>query len=102
MVNFQFSLSSLIGLSDMALGVVFFILTIFLLLNHHRFRDRSLIVPILVLQLLFVPIPLVLAGIILLFQGWRLDPVLQLALLLLHSPVFFSLIKDLQWLRSNN
>jgi hypothetical protein len=86
----------------MALGVAFFILTIFLLLNHHRFRDRSLIIPILILQLLFVPVPLILAGTILLFQAWRLDPVLQLALLLLHSPVVFSLIKDLRWLRSNN
>ncbi|NJP10378.1 MAG: hypothetical protein HC866_13620 [Leptolyngbyaceae cyanobacterium RU_5_1] len=47
-----------------------------------------------ILQLLFVPLPLLLSGLIMCFQGWRLDPSLQFGYFLLQAPLVYLGIKD--------
>ena len=46
------------------------------------------------IQLVFVPVGMLLCGGILIFQGWRLDPILSFAVFLLNIMSIFLLIKD--------
>ncbi|NES64521.1 MAG: hypothetical protein F6K24_04245 [Okeania sp. SIO2D1] len=45
--------------------------------------------------LIFLPIAMLFCGFILLFQGWRLDPILSFAMFLLTSASIFLGIKDI-------
>jgi hypothetical protein len=46
------------------------------------------------LEIIFIPAIFLLSGIILLFNGWRLDPILAFQQLLLFIVVFYFIIKD--------
>ncbi|WP_370588556.1 Ycf66 family protein [aff. Roholtiella sp. LEGE 12411] len=47
------------------------------------------------IQVIFTPIILLLCGFILLFQGWRLDPILQFEQFLLLLLIIYLTIKDI-------
>ncbi len=93
MVNYGFTLSSLIGLLDILLAVVFTILPVVLAVQR-RNTVRALGVRLYVGQALLSPVILLLVGFSLVFQGWRLDPILSFSVLLLHILVIYLVVKD--------
>ncbi|MEO1429098.1 MAG: Ycf66 family protein [Cyanobacteria bacterium J06633_8] len=68
----------------MIFGLFYFIFAI-LKLTRIWNRISSTARTFYIIQLLIIPIFIVFSGFILLFQGWRLDPILQLQQLILGS-----------------
>ncbi len=93
MINFGLNSSSLLGLFDVILAIIIFIMTLSLI-SGSRGMQTSESMGFYIAQLIIVPIFLLIAGIILIFQGWRLDPILQFGITCLQLVVFFLLIKD--------
>jgi ABC-type transport system involved in cytochrome c biogenesis permease subunit len=93
MINFAFNISSLLGLFDLILALATVGMSLSLILRRQGTQQNNRIV-FEIVQLLIVPFSLLFSGAIFIFQGWRLDPILQLALLSLHSIIIFLLIKD--------
>lgn len=95
MINygFSFNIALSLGLFDLIFAVTIFVMTLSLILGG-RGTQPTTAIRFYIAQLILVPIPLLLAGAIFLFQGWRLDPILQIAVLCLHAIVMFLLIKD--------
>ncbi len=95
MINFGFSfnIAFLLGLFDIVLAIAIFVMTLSLILGG-RGRQPTTTIGFDIAQLCLVPIPLLLAGTILIFQGWRLDPILQISVLCLHLIIIFLAIKD--------
>jgi hypothetical protein len=82
MVNFGFNNASLLGLLDIILAIAYLALSIALPIARRRdVGDTG--VALYVVQAIIAPAFLLLSGFILVFQGWRLDPPLQFAFLLL-------------------
>ncbi|MCC5637977.1 Ycf66 family protein [Nostoc sp. CHAB 5844] len=67
---------------------------IILLVQRSRRLER-LHITIYIFQTLIIPIFLLLSGFILVFQGWRLDPILQFMQLLLSVLIIYLCIKDI-------
>ncbi|MEA5549773.1 Ycf66 family protein [Anabaena cylindrica UHCC 0172] len=65
------------------------------LLFLRRPKPRNLILVFDIIQLIFVPLIMLFCGFILLFQGWRLDPILQFVQFLLFILITYLLIKDI-------
>ncbi|WP_350341317.1 Ycf66 family protein [Anabaena sp. PCC 7938] len=65
------------------------------LLFLRRSKSRNLILVFDIIQLIFVPLIMLFCGFILLFQGWRLDPILQFVQFLLFILITYLLIKDI-------
>ncbi|MGM3305711.1 Ycf66 family protein [Anabaena sp. WFMT] len=65
------------------------------LLFLRRSKPRDLILVFYIIQLIFVPLIMLFCGFILLFQGWRLDPILQFGQFLLLILINYLLIKDI-------
>lgn len=95
MINFGLNLNitTLLGLFDVILAIPIFIMTLSLILGG-RSTQPTTSIGFYITQLVLVPTPLLLAGAIFILQGWRLDPILQIAMLCLHAIVFFLLVKD--------
>lgn len=93
MINFGLNISSLLGLFDVILAIAIFITTLGLI-SGRRGTQTSESIGFHTAQLIIVPLFLLLAGIIFFFQGWRLDPILQIAILCLQLVVTFLLLKD--------
>lgn len=93
MINISLNISILLGLFDLILAVAIFIMTLSLMLGR-RGTQPSNSIGFYIAQLILVPTSLLLAGAIFIFQGWKLDPILQLAVLCLHLIIIFLLIKD--------
>ena len=93
MINIGFDLTILLGLTYLLLAIVYFIL-ILVALVQRRARLTGWVLLTYIIQAIFIPVLLLICGLILIFQGWRLDPVLQLEQFLLAVIIFYLIIKD--------
>lgn len=93
MVNIGFSFVGLLGFIDVIFALAVFTMTLILL-----FQDRPAIrgnrIGFYIAQLVLVPLCLLLAGAMFVFQGWRLEPLLTFAVLCLHLIIVFLVLKD--------
>lgn len=95
MINygFNFNITFLLGLFDLILAIAIFIMTLSLILGRRGTQPNNSTV-FYIAQLILVPLSLLLAGAIFIFQGWRLNPSLQWAVLCLHLIIIFLVTKD--------
>lgn len=93
-INFGLNIASLIGFVHIIFAVSYLIAMIILLIQRSR-RLESLSLIIYIFQTLIIPIFLLGSGLILVFQGWRLDPILQFSQLLLTVLIIYLCIKDI-------
>ncbi len=94
MVNYGINLAGLLGIVYVLLSVAYFIIMMVLLAQRSSRLNGSALVFYL-LQAIFAPILMFFCGLILVFQGWRLDPLLQLMQLLLSVLIIYLSIKDI-------
>jgi len=93
-VNFGINVAGLIGIIYLLLAIVYFILMlVWLVPRGTRLAGSAL--ALYLIQVIFTPIVLLLCGFILLFQGWRLDPILQFEQFLLLLLIIYLTIKDI-------
>ena len=93
MINYGISLATLLGLLDVILALAIFTLTLILVTQNASARRGSTI-GLYITQVILVPLALLIAGAIFVFQGWRLEPTLLFAILCLHVIIIFLLLKD--------
>lgn len=93
MVNFGLNFASLLGLLDLGLAIAYLVVSIALPIVRRRTLGAWGIA-LYVTQVIIAPGCLLISGAILIFQGWRLDPILQFAYLLLNFLVVYLLVKD--------
>lgn len=91
MIGLNFA--SLLGIYHIALGCYFLISGIRLLASPAG-RDPSARL-LLLLQILLIAPAFWLVGLIVVFQDWRLDPILQFAFFLMTPVIFYLSIKDI-------
>lgn len=93
MINIGVNFATVLGLLDVIFALAVFTLTLILL-----FQNQSVIrgsqVAFYIIQVIIVPLCLLIAGAMLVFQGWRLDPILTFAILCLHLIIVFLVLKD--------
>ena len=94
MVNFSFTLTTLLGCFDIIGALYYLSLTIGIITQGVKRSASPLKTILKVWELLVCPVTLFLAGIILFFNGWRLDPILQLQQLCFHLIVGVALTKE--------
>ena len=92
MINLGFNLTTLLGLLDVFGSIGYLILTVTQISQGVYSSTSTLGTAIQVLELFVSPIAL-LSGVILIFNGWRLDPILQFQQLLFHLIVGASFVK---------
>ncbi|BAY19341.1 hypothetical protein NIES21_52020 [Anabaenopsis circularis NIES-21] len=93
-VNFGLNVASLIGFMQIIFAVAYILAMIILLIQRAR-RLETLSLIIYVFQTIIIPIFLLTSGLILVFQGWRLDPILQFMQFLLTVLIIYLCIKDI-------
>jgi hypothetical protein len=93
-VNYGINPIGLLGLMYLLLGAAYFILMIVLLVPRARRLARSAVI-LDFIQILFVAIVLFFSGLILIFQGWRLTPILMFGQFLLLILIIYFCIKDI-------
>ncbi|NJL78475.1 MAG: hypothetical protein HC836_22975 [Richelia sp. RM2_1_2] len=93
-VNIGVNIASLMGFIQIIFGLFYLVFLIFQLMQTAN-RLSSLVKTFYIIQLIVLPIFLLLSGIILVFQGWRLDPVLQFQQFLLFLLVILLSLKDI-------
>jgi hypothetical protein len=93
MVNFGFNGGSLLGLLDVILAIAYLAWSIFVTITRGR-EFSTVFVLLFIIQALIAPGVLILSGLILIFQGWRLDPLLQLSYFLLNILLIYLGLKD--------
>ncbi|MBW4487175.1 MAG: Ycf66 family protein [Trichocoleus desertorum ATA4-8-CV12] len=91
MVNIGISVSSLLGIFLCVLGVILPLLSLVLLIRNPR-RGENLLG---LCQDICLGVVYLLSGGILFFQGWRQDPLLQFAQLLIILALTYLSLKDL-------
>lgn len=92
-VNYGISLTGLLGLIYIFLGIVYFISVIIVITRRaNRPNDSALSY---IFQAIILPILLVVCGGILLFYGWALFPILQFQQLLLFVLITYFAVKDI-------
>lgn len=94
MVNFAYSFASLLGILDLLIALFYLVSSIALPIARRRMLDVWGIT-LYGIQALIAPPILAVVGGILILQGWRLDPILQFAFLLLHFLVIYQGIRDI-------
>jgi hypothetical protein len=94
MVNFGLNSASILGLFDIILAVVYFVLPIIFVVQKNNIIGTGGVL-FYVIQAKIAPFVLLLTGMILLFQGWRLDPILQFAMLLQQLLIIYNVLKDI-------
>jgi thiol:disulfide interchange protein len=77
MVNFGLNLASIIGILYILISLPYLIWSISQLIILIKTSNNVSKIAIKLLEFLLVPGCLLLSGLILLFNGWRLDPILQ-------------------------
>ncbi|MBD2204147.1 hypothetical protein H6G33_28710 [Calothrix sp. FACHB-1219] len=92
--NFAFNIASLLGLIYIVFGMAYMIFMVNLLFRRASSLNGMAFI-IYLLQALLVPSVMLLVGFIFVFQGWRLDPILQFAQFLLTILILYFCIKDL-------
>ncbi|GAB1542777.1 hypothetical protein NUACC21_54510 [Scytonema sp. NUACC21] len=91
-VNFGLNTAFFNGLFLFLLGIAYLIATIIILIRRHN--NMSSLSKLLYLgQALIAVVALPLSGIVLIFQGWRLDPILQFQQFLLTVSIIYLGIK---------
>ena len=98
MVNLGFNITTLLGILDIFGAVGYFILSIVLISRGVISYTSGVNTILQVWELLLCPIALLISGIILFFNGWRLDPFLQYQQLLVHSVLMVAVIKHVRQL----
>ncbi|WP_242038082.1 Ycf66 family protein [Tolypothrix sp. FACHB-123] len=93
-VNFGFNIASLLGIIYIIFGIFYMIFMVTLLFRRASSLNGIAFV-IYLLQALLVPSVMLLVGFIFVFQGWRLDPILQFAQFLLTILIIYFSVKDL-------
>ncbi|QKQ76744.1 Ycf66 family protein [Nostoc sp. TCL240-02] len=93
-VNFGINLAALIGIIYLLLAIVYFLLTVAWLAQRGT-RLTSWGLALYIIQVIFTPIIMLMCGMILFFQGWRLDPILQIEQFLLLLLIIYFTIKDI-------
>ena len=88
------NISSLLGLIQIIFGFFYLILVIVQLIRIGN-RLNSLTKTFYIIQLFPIPAFLIMSGFVLVFQGWRLDPILQFQQLILSALVFYLSLKDI-------
>ncbi|HHP7230396.1 MAG TPA: Ycf66 family protein [Xenococcaceae cyanobacterium] len=85
MVNFEFgfNLVSLMGIFLILISLPYFAMFISQLFVLMKTSNNTSQIAIKLSELLFIPTSLFVSGLILLYQGWRLDPILQFQQLLM-------------------
>ena len=92
MGSYGINWASLLGVFDLPLSLAIFGLTWKAIADKNRIQDNTVAFDI--IQIVLVPLSLLICGTIVILQGWRLDPVLFFAMLLLHLIIIFMLTKD--------
>ena len=95
MVNFGFNLITLIGFIDVLGAIGYLILALAQISNGVNSTNPTFNTVLRLLELFIFPIALFLSGVILIFNGWRLDPVLQFQQLLFHVIVGMAFVRTL-------
>lgn len=93
-INFGFNSASLLGLLDIVLAIAYLILSIALPIARRR-DVGAWGIALYVVQAFIAPGVLLLSGLILIVQGWRLDPILQFAYFLLNLLIIYLAVKDI-------
>ncbi|MDZ8051784.1 MAG: Ycf66 family protein [Aulosira sp. ZfuVER01] len=93
-VNFGFNTASLLGILYIIFGISYMIFMVFLLFRRAS-RLNSIAFVIYLVQALLIPSVMLLCGFIFVFQGWRLDPILQFAQFLLTILIIYFSAKDI-------
>ncbi|MBN3909660.1 MAG: hypothetical protein HWQ35_24930 [Nostoc sp. NMS1] len=93
-VNFGLNIAGLIGIIYLLLAIGYFILTVAWLAQRGT-RLAGWALALYIIQVIFTPIIMLMCGIILFFQGWRLDPILQIEQFLLLLLILYFTIKDI-------
>ena len=93
-VNFGLNLAGLIGIIYFLLAVIYFILTVVWLAQRGT-RLTGWALALYIIQVIFTPIIMLICGVILFFQGWRLDPILQFEQFLSLLLIIYFAIKDI-------
>jgi CHASE2 domain-containing sensor protein len=94
MVDFGFNAASLLGIIDIILSFGYSISCIVFLITKRQAIDGLRII-LYVIQTLITSSVLIIVGMILFFNGWRLDPILQFAFFLLNILVVYLAVKDI-------
>ena len=94
MVNYGINLAGLLGIIYVLLSVAYFILMM-VWLAQRASRLNGLALVLYIIQAIFAPILMFICGFILVFQGWRLDPILQFMQILLSILIIYLSIKDI-------
>lgn len=93
-VNFGLNIASLLGILYVIFGIAYMIFMVFLLFRRvNRLSGGAFIIYL--LQALLIPSVMLLTGFILIFQGWRLDPILQFSQVLLTVLIVYFSVKDI-------
>jgi len=93
-VNFGTNSVSILGILYVCFGIPYFIFMIAWLARHaNRLIGADL--ALYLLQIIFIPIFMGVHGFILIFQGWRLDPILQFGETLSFLMIIYLIIKDI-------
>ena len=93
-VNFGLNTASLLGMLYIIFGIFYMIFMVTLLFRRANSLHGIAFV-IYLLQALLIPSIMFLVGFIFVFQGWRLDPILQFAQFLLTLLIIYFVVKDL-------
>ncbi|QIR37850.1 hypothetical protein HCG51_14775 [Tolypothrix sp. PCC 7910] len=93
-ISFGLNIASLLGYIYIIFGISYMAFMVFLLFKRAS-RLGSIAFVIYLLQALLIPSIMLLCGFIFVFQGWRLDPILQFAQFLLTSLVIYFSVKDI-------
>ncbi|BAY12358.1 Ycf66 family protein [Calothrix sp. NIES-2098] len=93
-VNFGLNTASLLGILYIIFGILYMIFMVFLLFRRAS-RLNSIAFVIYLFQALLIPSIMLLCGFIFVFQGWRLDPILQFAQFLLTILIIYFSAKDI-------
>ena len=93
-VNFGANSASILGIIYLLLAVGYLIFMVFWLVKRGT-RLTSWALALYIIQSIVVPILILLCGLILIFQGWRLDPILQFGQLLSFLLIIYLILKDI-------
>lgn len=93
-VNIGLNVASLLGIIYVLLGAIYSIIMVFFLVQRAT-RLTSWALSLYIIQAIFIPALMLLSGFILIFQGWRLDPILQFGQFLSFFVIIYFAIKDI-------
>ncbi|MDJ0728337.1 MAG: hypothetical protein QNJ38_24860 [Prochloraceae cyanobacterium] len=93
-INIGFNFITLLGLLDILFAAIFIIASVVFPVTRRRIVGQAGIT-LYVFQLFIAPIVLLICGGIILFYGWMLNAILQLAFFLLHLLIAYLTVKDI-------